>query len=532
MAPGASCLADVFVRAVEQFPDRTCMHRRIGTESIRISYAEMAGRVATILDVFEGLGIRSGQRIACYLDDVADSVHMAVACAHAGVTTVPLDPRSSPTALRRLNERTEAVAVFTRPEHLAQLGELAIPTLVFVEGAAPAGTINLHRDTNPDARTALELLRTLRPPASTLYVIQPTSGTTGEPKLMLRTQLPFLRIARLWRFQQLDAVATPQRRIMVNPLTHGTGLLDLWSGFAIGAEMCVPSRPNTEAPLDEVRALDPHVLVMVPRILRALHRTQVSRGEPPGTRLLGPSAKIFVFGGAPCEPELQTLLLEQGVQVLEVYGTSETGILTMMPIGERRVGWAGKPFDDVEIKIDEDGEILARSQCMMEGYLGDETLTRESYDDEGFYRTGDFGELSADGWVKILGRKKDVFNTPLGNNIFPGRLEGMLEQVPAVQQAVLIGDSRLFLTALVVLGKGDRLDEVARHVKEMNRRLEPEERVRRLCALDAPFDGDLYRPVGHGKVRRERKLIEERYKPLIDALYQERSESPAICVVE
>jgi len=210
----------------------------------------------------------------------------------------------------------------------------------------------------------------------------------------------------------------------------------------------------------------------------------------------------------------------QGVEIVEMYGTSETGICVMTPPGQRREGWSGKVSADCEIKIADDGEILVKSPVMMEGYLGDDQLTRDAMDPNGYYLTGDFGEL-ADGWVKILGRKKDVFNTPTGNNIFPARIEGLLEQLPSIHQAVLVGDARPYLTALLVCSEHVTVDTAALvdQIREINRKLEDEERVRRIFVLDAPLTADLYRPVGHGKVRRERKLIDERLKDVLDGMY-------------
>ncbi|MEJ7596933.1 MAG: AMP-binding protein [Kofleriaceae bacterium] len=512
----AQCLADVFLGAVAAAPDRTCLHRQIGEHATQTTYLELARRVAGVIGALDRAGIGEGRRVVCFLDDVPDAILFALACAHNGVTAVPLDPRASTGALHRIVERTDAAAVFTRLEHADQLGALAVPALVWTPMPVPAGITNL-RGEPPEVGDALAVLEARKAPAGSLYVIQPTSGTTGEPKLMLRTQRPFLRIGKLWSFPQANALAH-QRRLMVHPLTHGTGVLDLWSGIAATAELCLPSRPNVEAPLDEVRALDPDVMTMVPRILRSLHRQQLATNEPPGTRLFGPSARVLTFGGAPCEPELQAMVIAQGVEVVEVYGTSETGVLVMTPPDERRPGWAGKPFDDVELKLDTDGELLARTPCMMEGYLGDAQQTGDSLDPDGFYRTGDYGELDA-GWVKILGRKKDVFNTATGNNIFPARMEGMLEQLAGVQQAVLIGDARPFVTALLVLDHRDQLGAIVEQIRALNARLEDEERIRRLAVLDTALESDLYRSVGHGKVRRERKLIEERFAELVVALY-------------
>lgn len=500
-------LADVFLDAVDAAPEQTAIHRRHGETSSRTSYRELACRVAAMIEALDRRGLGAG-RVVCILDDVFDGVHFGIASAHTGHVAVPLDPRSSRAAALRLIERTDAVAVLTRPEHFAALGELPVPRLVCSELVAEP----------IDFAAARALLETRKAAFDSLHVIQPTSGTTGEPKLMLRTQRPFLRMGRLWRFAHADPTPAHQRRIMVHPLTHGTGVMDLWSGLAARGELCLPARPNVEASLAEIRALDPHVLTMVPRILRALHRQQLAAGEPAEARLFGPSARVLSFGGAPCEPELQELVTSQGVEVVEVYGTSETGILVMPPPGQRRPGWAGKILDDVDIKLDPDGELLARTPVMMEGYLGDDEQTSAARDDDGFYRTGDYAELD-DGWVKILGRKKDVFNTPTGNNIFPARMEGMLEHISGVQQAVLIGDARPFLTALVALEPGVDIAAIAREVRAINARLEDEERIRRLYVIEHALGTDLYRPVGHGKVRRERKQIEERFADAVAALY-------------
>ena len=508
------CLADVFLDAVDAAPEQTALHRRIGERSLRTTYRELTCRVAAMIERLDRLG---AGRVVCFLDDVFDAVHFGIASAHSGHVAVPLDPRSSRAAVLRLIERTDAVAVLTRAEHFATLGELPVPRLVCDEAEL-------------DFAAARALLESRKAAADSLHVIQPTSGTTGEPKLMLRTQRPFLRMGWLWRFAHADPEGGHQRRIMVHPLTHGTGVMDLWSGLAARGELCLPARPNVEASLAEIRALDPHVMTMVPRILRALHRQQLAAGEPADARLFGPSARVLSFGGASCEPELQALVTAQGVEVVEVYGTSETGILVMPPPGERRAGWAGKVLDDVEIKLDVDGELLAKTPVMMEGYLGDDQQTSAARDDDGFYRTGDYAELD-DGWVKILGRKKDVFNTPTGNNIFPARIEGMLEQLAGVHQAVLLGDARPFLTALLVLEPGANVADIGREVRAINTRLEGEEQIRRWCVVEPALGTDLYRPVGHGKVRRERKLIEERFADAVAALYAAHPTS-AITVVD
>ena len=173
----AQCLADVFLGAVGRAPERTCLHRQIGEHATATTYLELARRVAGIVTALDRAGIGEGRRIVCFLDDVPDAVQLALACAHTGVTAVPLDPRASASALHRLIERTDAAAVFTRLEHVELLGTLAVPVLVWTPMPVPAGITNLRTELL-DTGGALALLEARRAPADSLYVIQPTSGTT------------------------------------------------------------------------------------------------------------------------------------------------------------------------------------------------------------------------------------------------------------------------------------------------------------------------------------------------------------------
>jgi len=169
----------------------------------------------------------------------------------------------------------------------------------------------------------------------------------------------------------------------------------------------------------------------------------------------------------------------------------------------------------------------------MAGYFEDEALSAAAFDDEGYYHTGDLATIDDEGFLRILGRKRDVFNSAEGSNIYPARIEELLEGLPGVAQAILIGDARAFISALVVVRDppaGNELllapeqhaaiyDAIGRQIAGVNARLEGFERVRRIAIFSGPFDGALYRAVGQGKIARDRPKVLAQHAELIAALY-------------
>jgi long-chain acyl-CoA synthetase len=165
--------------------------------------------------------------------------------------------------------------------------------------------------------------------------------------------------------------------------------------------------------------------------------------------------RVALSGAAPIAPDVLEYMWSLGVPVREVYGQTEnTALATASPADDVRMGEVGRPLPGVEARIADDGEILVRSPGNFLGYLGDEEATERAYSDDGWLRTGDLGELDADGFLTITGRTKDIVMTAAGVNISPAKLENLLKFSPFVRDAMVIGDRRPYLAALVGIDIG------------------------------------------------------------------------------
>jgi long-chain acyl-CoA synthetase len=164
--------------------------------------------------------------------------------------------------------------------------------------------------------------------------------------------------------------------------------------------------------------------------------------------------RVALSGAAPIAPDVLEFLWSLGIPVREVYGQTEnTALATATPGDDVRIGRVGRPLPGVEVRIADNGEVLVRSPGNFLGYLGDEPATQAAYDD-GWLRSGDLGELDADGFLAITGRTKDIVMTAAGVNISPNKLENLLKFSPFIRDAMVIGDRRPYLAALIGIDVG------------------------------------------------------------------------------
>ncbi len=530
---GESTLGHFFLDACVQDGNR-CFLRSAKGESL--SFDETLCRVAQIVQTCRMIGLEKGDRVVCYSEDTFNSTLYALALSIAGIVFVPLSPQFSVHFLKSLMTQSGALVVFTSLGHFERLVEEGIDTIYLsdvaihhVRAASPASD-SFDAITVEKAREVLRDRLFRIAPEDTL-MIQPTSGSTGQPKLVVRKHLSVLRYARYVGAQLTHPAGTQPRFLMIAALTHAFGFHMLATAVSMGAELIVPSRTDINGSLEEVRALDPTVLPMTPRVLRSL-RTQSDRTAAP---FFGPSARfLLVAGGTPLPDDLRSAR-NQGVEVITFYGSTEASLLALTPRGAWREGYAGRIAPDVEMKVSDEKELLVRSPGQMLEYLNNDLLTREAYTSDGFYRTGDLGEIDADGYVRILGRKNDAYITPEGSYVYPERIEILIESLPWVSQAIVVGDRLPYLAALIVVNENSlaeasrslrsndpfsTLREVAaRNLLQINSRLERIERIARFCLLTHPFDAALYHVVGSGKVCRERLKIAQFHRMELNCLY-------------
>jgi long-subunit acyl-CoA synthetase (AMP-forming) len=252
-------------------------------------------------------------------------------------------------------------------------------------------------------------------------------------------------------------------------------------------------------------------------------------------------ARLCVTSAAPISRATLEFFLAFGIPILEVYGMSEcTGPATFSPPERYRTGKCGVVLPGAEIKLAEDGEICMRGKHVFKGYLKDADATSNALDAEGWLHSGDIGTIDAEGFLQITDRKKDLLITAGGENIAPQVLEGHLKGIPVVAQAVVIGDRRKYLSALVTLDPdrvkteaelagsparsvddAARCDVFRRHLEKqietVNEKLARVQTIKRFTIIPREFtiDGGELTPT----MKVKRKIVNEKYKVEIEALY-------------
>jgi long-chain acyl-CoA synthetase len=257
---------------------------------------------------------------------------------------------------------------------------------------------------------------------------------------------------------------------------------------------------------------------------------------------LGGRLRFVASGSAPLADNVMEFFHAIGIPIIEGYGLTETApILTFNPLNALRVGTVGRPIAGVELRIADDGEVLARGPNIMSGYYNKPEATAEALR-AGWFHTGDIGQIDADGYLTITDRKKDLLVTSGGKKIAPQPIEAVLKRSPIVAEAVVLGDRRKYGVALIVpefaalerrlkdLGRppGTRAELVVRPdvvalyqeiIDALNRELSQFERIKRIAILPSEFSVESGELTPTLKVKR--KVVEQRWKEQIELLYQE-----------
>jgi long-chain acyl-CoA synthetase len=426
-----------------------------------------------------------------------------------------------------------------------------------------------------------------RKPAE-LAILVYTSGTTGPPKGAMLSHHNVVFFCH--HFSPLLPVQEGDERMSFLPMCHvAERVVGLYLSLYTGTVMNFVENPETV--LENVREIQPSVFVAVPRIWEkfysgvtvaineatALQRWayrvalrigfRVAERQLAGRRvplwlaaanrigywvalrnvrkMIGVDRCRFVgTGAAPISPELIRWYLAIGLRMFEAYGQTEsTAICTVMPLDRIKPGTVGKPVPYGELKISPEGEILARGEHIFMGYFNNPEKTRETIRD-GWLHTGDVGYLDEDGYVKLTDRMKDIIVTAGGKNITPSEIENQLKFSPYITDAVVIGDRRKFLTALIMIDHEnvarlaqernipfsnfaslcrakDIVDLIGEEVEKVNRNLARVETIKKFRLIEqqlTPEDEELT-----PTMKLKRKVVNEKYKDMIEAMYREAS---------
>ncbi|MEM7314566.1 MAG: AMP-dependent synthetase/ligase, partial [Planctomycetota bacterium] len=369
-----------------------------------------------------------------------------------------------------------------------------------------------------------------------------TSGTTGAPKGIALTHANLVSNAKgvVTTFGEQESDV----RLCILPLSHiFARTCDMYGWIAAGSLLAL-SR-SRETVIEDCRIVRPTLMNGVPYFYQRVCRRLGEMGlldEPGGLKtVLGGEIRACASGGAALDAETYQLFFDRGVPILQGYGLSESSpVIAMSTLSATKMGYVGRALPNVEIKIAEDGEIMARGPNIMHGYWADEEATAAVIDEEGWLKTGDIGELDDEGYLKITGRKKEIIVTATGKNIAPTQLENLLCRHPLIDQAMVIGDDKSYLVALLVPDetaltsliqeqriwvwsrKSVRRNKRVRSafadaVTESLKRLSRHEQVRDFVLLDRPFSIELGEMTA--KLSLCRPVIYKTFQRQIEALY-------------
>ena len=470
-------------------------------------YGEAVDKVAAALLAF---GLRSQENVAVLGENRPEWLYCHLGIQTARGVTCGIYPTSAPEQVQYLLNHSEARLLFLENEEqldkvLAILGETRIERVVVWDAKGLWGFSD-ERVTFFDvflkqgesfARTHAEAVAQRRAsvePQDTAMIIY-TSGTTGPPKGAMLSHASIL-----WTTQALMAVnpGTPEDEVVSYlPFAHiYENLISVFQPIRVG--YVVNFVESLDTLFDNLREVSPTYFASVPRIWeklasivelrmddstwlkRTLYRAAVDAGRryarvkfsaagpSPGLSLLYRLAcwsvldplkrrlgfdrtRIAVCGAAPASPELFEYFHALGVPLIEGYGQTEsTGVISINRVQQPRAGTVGQPVPGVEVTLAEDGEILTRGPHVFKGYFKEPELTAQTIDRDGWLHTGDVGAWE-EGYLKILDRKKDIIITAGGKNITPAYIENKLKFSPYIQDAVVVGDGRKFLVALILI---------------------------------------------------------------------------------
>lgn len=532
----------LFIDAVEAYGSHPLFVR---PQAPTLSYLQSAQHVVSVAERLLAAGIRSEERVCCFSEDTVELGLFVLACAAIGATAVPVSPVFSPAYLvDGVAKPLGARWVMTPAARASELERAGLKTLWYDDalGEAPhaaEGMVPLPHLPTEAAPGVLAKLKALEVHRET-FIIQLTSGTTRRPKLVPRPHRAPLRYAR-YVGDQLSPRSTHERHrfLFVETFNHAFGLHIFTTALRLGGALCVSTALSSSVRLTQARALRPTVLPILPRVQRSLWRQYVAEGGPTASQpMFDTNAQYVCSAGGPSVVEVLTHLHGQGLKVVEFYGSTEASLIACTPALNWRPGSCGRLVDDVDYRLEPDGELLVRSEGMMTGYLENTEATAQVLTSDGFLRTGDVAEVGPDGFLRVLGRKHDFFGTYEGSAVYPAPIEQQLESYPWSQQVMLVGDGKPYLSAIIVVRPeltGAALGQallsplehaelyalVGKALEKTNATLEKIEQLARFALVSQPFDDEIYALVGPGKVRRNRRLLAQRHQQVIDWLYAE-----------
>jgi long-chain acyl-CoA synthetase len=440
-----------------------------------VTWKELHHDVNRAAAALVAIGVKPGDRVVLISRNRYEWIVCDLAIQTARATHVPVHASlAGPQIAYQIVDSGATVVILSGPDQAEKLVDQATKfpkSLQFVSldpcpkpvGPYPVKLLSELTAAVDDAQAAeIEHAAVEKTTPDDLATILYTSGTTGEPKGVMLSQgnlaCNVSAILKMWVPKGDDV------RLTWLPLSHiFARTCDLYTWIAAGATLALADSP--EAVVGNCQEVHPTLINGVPYFFDKVQRYLSSQGmaDTPGMlqAVLGGRVRYCGSGGAALPDHTHLFFKEQGVFISQGYGLTETSpTISTGQESDTKVGTVGRLLPGVEVKISAEGEILTRGPHVMKGYWNLPEATAEVIRD-GWFHTGDLGEIDKDGYLKITGRKKELIVTSAGKNIAPVNLEALLTSDPLIAQALVIGDARNFLTALIVVNPEPLMAEVA-----------------------------------------------------------------------
>lgn len=580
-------VSDLLASRVSETPDQPLFGVPDGDGWRDVTSREFEDQVKAIAKGLIASGLEPGERVAFIGITSYEWTLIDFALFYAGLVMVPVYETSSAKQLEWMLDNSDAVGVITHQKEHTELGDAASESrnAVRFRCALDEGDLTaLIEKGKSISDEEVEKRRSLANHDDMATIIY-TSGSTGQPKGCVITHGNFIEISRAMGVTHTDMLeaeggaSTLMFVTLAHVLARLVSILCVYNGIKVGHE------PNTKNLMQAMQTFKPTFLLVVPRVFEKIYNGAEAKAESAGRgKLFRRAAKIavrysqsmdtgrtplhlkmqhalydrFVFskireglggrveyavcGSAPLTVYLTHFFRTVGVKVMEGYGLTETTApLTVDRTRGQKFGTVGLPLPGCAVKIAEDGEILGRGVGTFKGYWKNDELTNEVFDADGWFHTGDLGELDEEGFLTVTGRKKDIIVTAGGKNVSPSVLEDPIRANPIVSEVVVVGDQRPFVAAIMTLDEESLgqwltnngedgsmsvaeaaqnpkvLAEIQSAVDEANTRVSRAESIRKFVVLDTQFsfdDGTLT-----PKMSIKRGNVLKKYAPVIDGIY-------------
>jgi long-chain acyl-CoA synthetase len=586
---GSKTIADLLPLAARKYGAAAALRYKAGDDWIDVSYTELGVTVREVALGLVDLGIAPGDKVSILANTRPEWTYACFGILTAGGTPVTIYQTNSPEECRYVLAHSDSRAVFVEDGvQLAKVRQVEdecpeLEHVILIEPGEQSGdALTLdhlrERGRSRDESEWDARYEAVVPDDICLYIY--TSGTTGPPKGCLLSHCNYRAITDA--VVQQAVIEGGHSTYLFLPLAHAFAILIQFATLDLGATIAYWSR-DPQKIIPELMEVNPSYFPSVPRMFEKIFtlatsnapdKEQLRKAVEVGVKvrqleaagqdvpealrqafdqaeealyknvrgLFGRNMRECVTGAAPIAPEILEFFYACGVPVMEGYGMTETATSATVnrPLaGEFRFGSVGKPMHGVEVRIAYDGEVLIKGQNIFQGYYKNEQATQETLE-AGWLHTGDLGRLDEDGFLYITGRKKDIIITAGGKNITPALLENGLKQGRWISQAVVVGDRRPYLIALLTLdpeeapalaqqlglegldveamARDERVrTEIQKAVDEVNSHVGPVEQIKRYEILprDLSQEGGELTPT----LKVKRNVVHDKYAGVIDEVY-------------